>query len=99
MWTKSREFSSKVQVCEQSSISLTVRVSPGQENAPFGKKDDLQLEIGREPGWLDGRYIGADYLTVRILVGEIDGPCTTAGAYIDYFLYYISVRGVFRAWK
>ena len=46
---------------------------------------------------MDGRYIGADYLAVRILVGEIDGPSPPSSTYIDYFLYYISAGGVVRA--
>lgn len=35
------------------------------------EKGEVQFEVGRHPAWLDGRDIGAGYLAVGKLIGEV----------------------------
>lgn len=35
---------------------------------------DVKFEVRRDPGWLDGAEICADYFGFGVFVGEVDGP-------------------------
>ena len=41
---------------------------------------DFELAIGRDPGWLDRREVGANHVSSWELVGEVDRPDTGASA-------------------
>lgn len=53
-----------------------VVISKGQRN---GKRDYLQSEIRWNPGWLDGRQVGAKHFCVRKFIGEVAGRLLSAG--------------------
>lgn len=49
----------------------------------FASIIDLELQVGGNIARLDGREIGSDDFSLRVLFGEIDGPDTGSGSEIE----------------
>jgi len=54
---------------------------------------DVKFAVWGYPGWLDGRDVDADYLSCRKLVGDVDGPDSSAGTNVEDSLGFVADRG------
>ena len=48
---------------------------------------DFEFAVRWYPVWLDGGQVGSDHSTVRVFVGEVDGPDAGAGAEVEDCTY------------